>query len=93
MRLTGAIAALVLAAGAGIEAWALDLSGDLSLQTRGYPESPAHPGQRSSTVGWVLEPTLHGELTPTTSFTFTRCTASTPLTPGARMRTFARPTC
>ncbi len=71
MRTTCAIAALVLAAGAVLEVQALDLSGDLSLQARGYPESPAHPGQRSSTVGWVLEPTLHGELSHTTSFTFT----------------------
>ena len=71
MRFAGAIAALALTAGAALEARALDLFGDLSLQTRGYPDSPAHPGQRSSTVGWVLEPTLHGELAPATSFTFT----------------------
>lgn len=71
MRCTGAIAALVLLAATGPEARALDLSGDLSLQPRAYPESPAFSGQRSSTVGAVLEPTLHGELTPNTSFTFT----------------------
>lgn len=71
MRRVRAITALALLAAAGLEARALDLSGDLSLQTRAYPESPAFSGQRSSTVGGVLEPTLHGELTPATSFTFT----------------------
>ena len=52
-------------------AQALDLSGDLSLQARWYPQSPAFPGQRSTTGGLVVEPTLYGDIAPTTSFTVT----------------------
>ena len=71
MRFGSAIAALVFMAAAGVEVQALDFSGDLSLQARWYPQSPAFPGQRSSTAGLVFEPTLYGEVTPSTSFTFT----------------------
>ena len=80
MRPGGAIAALgaicapvlMAAAGdAGAGAQSLDISGDLSLQARWYPQSPAFPGQRSGTGGFVVEPTLYGELGPTTSFTLT----------------------
>ena len=69
MRLAGAIAALVLVAAADAEVRAVDLSGSLSLQGRWYPQSPAFPGQRSSAVGPVVEPTLHGELARGASFT------------------------
>ena len=71
MRFGGAIVILVLTGAAGIEAQTLDLSGDLSLQGRWYPQSPAFPGQRSSTGGLVVEPTLFGEVAQRTSFTLT----------------------
>ena len=71
MRFVGAIVILVLTAAAGVEAQTLDLSGDLSLQGRWYPQSPAFPGQRSSTGGLVVEPTLYGEIAQRTSFTLT----------------------
>jgi len=71
MRLRGAVAALVLMAGAPADAEALDLSGDLSVQGRWYPESPLFPGQRSSSGGLVVEPTLYADVAPRTSFTFT----------------------
>ncbi len=58
-------------AAAGAQAQGFDFSGDLSLQARWYPESPAFPGQRSSTGGVVVEPTLHAEIAQGTSFTFT----------------------
>ncbi len=70
MRYGGAIAALFMLLGADT-VQAFDLSGNLSLQTRWYPQSPAFPGQRSGTGGIVLEPTIYGELAPQTSFTFT----------------------
>ena len=66
-----AIAALLLMAATGTDARALDLSGDLSLETRWYPQSPAFPGQRSGTGGLVIEPTLYGEISQSTSFTLT----------------------
>ena len=71
MRVGGAIAVLVLTGAAGAAAQTLDLSGDLSLQARWYPESPALPGQRSGTGGLVVEPTLYGETARGTSFTVT----------------------
>ena len=71
MRFGGAIAALVLMGAVGAGAQTLDFSGDLSLQARWYPQSPAFPGQRSSTGGLVFEPTLYGEVAQRTSFTLT----------------------
>ena len=71
MRFVGAIVFLVLAGSAGAEGRTLDFSGDLSLQARLYPQSPAFPGQRSSTGGLVVEPTLYGEIAQRTSFTLT----------------------
>ena len=76
MRLGGAIIAALgviygLMAAAGAEAQSLDLSGDLSLQARWYPQPPAFPGQRSGTGGLVVEPTLYGEVGQTSSFTLT----------------------
>ena len=71
MRFVGAVVFLVLAGAAGAEGQTLDFSGDLSLQARLYPQSPAFPGQRSSTAGLVVEPTLYGEIGPRTSFTLT----------------------
>ncbi len=71
MRLGAAIAVLALTAAAATEAQPLDLSGDLSLQARWYPQSPAFPGQRSSTGGFVVEPTLYGEVGQSASYTVT----------------------
>ena len=70
MRLGGAIAALGLLCAGGALAQ-VDFSGDLSLQARWYPQSPAFGDQRSSTGGLVAEPTLYGEVTQATSFTVT----------------------
>ena len=66
----GAIAALGLLC-TGAKAQVLDFSGDLSLQARWYPQSPAFGDQRSSTGGLVAEPTLYAEVTQATSFTVT----------------------
>ena len=71
MRPGAAIAALVLLAAAGAEAPAVDLSGELRLQGRGYPQSPAFPDQRSGNGALVVEPTLYWEAAPGTSFTLT----------------------
>ena len=71
MRFAGAIVFLVLTGAAGAGAQTLDFSGDLSLQGRWYPQSPAFPDQRSSTGGLVVEPTLYGEIAQRTSFTLT----------------------
>ena len=61
----------MLLAAAGAEAQTLDISGDLSTQAQWYPQSPAFAGQRSTTGGLVLEPTLYGDLAERTSFTLT----------------------
>lgn len=66
-----AIGALTLMCATDAEAQVFDLTGDVGLQARWYPQSPAFPGQRSSTGGLVLEPTLYAETTQGTSFTFT----------------------
>ena len=71
MRFRGAIAALVFMAVVGAQAQALEFSGDLSLQGRWYPQSPAFPGQRSGTAGLVVQPTLYGEVAQRASFTVT----------------------
>ena len=71
MQFVGAIVALVFMTTTSVEAQALELSGDLSLQTRWYPQSPAFPGQRSSTGGLVFEPTIYGEVAQRTSYTLT----------------------
>ena len=71
MRFGGTIAALAIMAAAGTGAQTFDFSGEASLQARWYPQSPAFPGQRSSTGGVVVEPTLYADIAPTTSFTVT----------------------
>ena len=68
MRLGGAMAALAVMASADAE---VDIAGEASLQARWYPQSPAFPGQRSSTGGLVVEPTLYGEIGQEVSFTVT----------------------
>ena len=71
MRFRGAIAAIVLMVAAGAQAETLEFSGDLSLQGRWYPQSPALPDQRSGTAGLVVKPTLYGEVAQKTSITLT----------------------
>ena len=71
MRSAGAIAALLLMAAAGAAAAPLELSGDLKLQGRWYPQSPAFLEQRSSTAGLAVEPTLYWEPAPATGFALT----------------------
>ena len=71
MRCGCAMAALLLAAAAGAEAQTLDFSGEVSVQARWYPESPAFPDQRSSTGGLTVEPTLYAEIGDRTAFAFT----------------------
>ena len=71
MRFCGAIAALALMVPWGAAAQTVDFSGDLSLQSRWYPESPAFSGQRNGSGGMVIEPTLYWDITENASFTFT----------------------
>ncbi len=71
MRFACALLALALTAAECGNAQTLDFYGDLSLQARWYPQSPAYPGQRSSTVGVVAETSLYAELGDSASFTFT----------------------
>lgn len=71
MGIVSAFAALMLLAVAGAEAQTFDYSGELSVQARWYPESPAFPDQRSRFAGLVLEPTFYGETEQGTSFTVT----------------------
>ena len=69
MRIGGAVAALVFMVASSAGAQALEFSGELSLEGRWYPQSPAFPGQRSGTNGLVLEPKLYEEVAETTSVT------------------------
>lgn len=71
MRIGGAIAALVLMLAGGAAAQTVDFSGDLSLQTRWFPEAPAFAGQRTGGGGMVVEPTFYWDIAERTSFTFT----------------------
>ena len=48
-----------------------EFSGSLRLESRGYPESAAYPGQRSLASGFVAEPTLFLEDEEGRSFTLT----------------------
>ena len=69
MRVGGAVAALVFMVASSAGAHALDFSGDLTLEGRWYPQSPAFPGQRSGTAGLVLKPTLYEEVAQSTAVT------------------------
>ena len=71
MQFCGVCAALALMVPWGAVAQTLDFSGDLSLQTRWFPETPAFEGQRGGSGGVVVEPTLYWDITETSSFTFT----------------------
>ena len=71
MRLCGAVAALAFIISGGAGAQSVEFSGDLSLQSRWFPEPPLFPQQRAGSGGVVVEPTLYWEITDTASFTFT----------------------
>lgn len=71
MRSSGLMVALTLVALTAYPGHALDFSGEISLQARGYPQSAAFTGQRSATAGVVLEPTLHAQPAGRASFTLT----------------------
>ena len=71
--LVGALGALVVAADAGAESGGFEpsFSGRFGLESRWYPQSPAHAGQRSHATGFIAEPTLFLEDEEGTSFTLT----------------------
>ena len=71
MRFCGAVAVLVFIVSGGAEAQSVDFSGDLSLQSRWFPEPPLFAEQRAGSGGVVVEPTLYWDITETASFTFT----------------------
>ena len=66
-----AVAALALMVSGGAGAQYVDFSGDLSLESRWFPEPPLFAEQRAGSLGVVAEPTLYWEITETASFTFT----------------------
>ena len=71
--LVGALGALVVAADAGAESGGFEssFSGRFGLESRWYPQSPAHAGQRSHATGFIAEPTLFLEDDEGRSFTLT----------------------
>ncbi|MCY3940793.1 MAG: hypothetical protein OXG29_06905 [Gammaproteobacteria bacterium] len=71
MRFRPVIALIVLIAAGGGAAQSVDFSGDVSLQTRWFPESPEFSGQRWGSSGLVVEPTLYWDIAEQASFTFT----------------------
>lgn len=52
-------------------AQSFDVSSEISLQGRWYPESPAYSEQSSSAIGVVAKTTIHVDISPKSSFTFT----------------------
>lgn len=70
MLLRGAIVTLLFIV-VGVEAQDIDFSGDLSFQGQWFPEPPVFPGQRSTTLSVVVEPTLYVVSEKGTSFTLT----------------------
>ncbi len=48
-----------------------DLSGRLSVESRGFPAAPPFPGQRSLATGFVVSPTLYVDHVSAGSFTLT----------------------
>ena len=93
MRVGGAVAALVFVVASSAGAHALDFSGDLTLEGRWYPQSPALPGQRSGTAGLVLKPTLYEEVAQSTAVSVSLFTDTTARIRSVPMRVCARPTC
>ena len=71
--LVGALGALVVAADAGAESGGFEpsFSGRFGLESRWYPQSAAHSGQRSHATGFIAEPTVFLEDDEGRSFTLT----------------------
>ena len=71
--IVGALGALVVAAEASAESGDFEpsFSGRFGLESRWYPQSPAHAGQRSHATGFIAEPTLFLEDDEGRSFTLT----------------------
>ena len=69
----GVLGALAVAAEAGAESGGFEpsFSGRFGLESRWYPQSPAHVGQRSHATGFIAEPTLFLEDDEGRSFTLT----------------------
>ena len=69
MKGAGIVASLIVASATGIGADTLDFSGEAGFEARWFPQSPLFEGQRSSTAGLVIEPSLYGEIAERTSLT------------------------
>ena len=69
MKHVGIVASLLVASATGIGADTLDFSGEAGFEARWFPQSPLFEGQRSTTTGLVIEPTLYGEIAERTSLT------------------------
>ena len=69
----GLLGTLVVATEAGAESGGFEpsFSGRFGLESRWYPQSPAHAGQRSHATGFIAEPTLFLEDDEGRSFTLT----------------------
>ena len=69
----GALGALVVAAEACAESGSFEhsFSGRYSVESRWYPQSSAHAGQRSHATGFIAEPTLYFEDVEGRSLTLT----------------------
>ena len=71
MRRGGAFATLMVLGAAWVSPSTFDFSGEVSLQGRWYPQSPAFEGQSSSNEGLVAWATLYGTVAQNTSFVLT----------------------
>ncbi|MXZ44187.1 MAG: hypothetical protein F4Z01_04310 [Gammaproteobacteria bacterium] len=71
MRYSVAFALLGFIGATCAVAQTFDVTSEISLQGRWYPESPAFLEQSSSNFGMVAKTTLHLEITSKSSFTFT----------------------
>ena len=70
MRFGGFIAALALIA-SGVQAQGVELSGELSLQSRWHADSWVSPGQHSSSRALIVKPTLRSQVGNNSSIEFT----------------------
>ena len=71
--LVAGLGGIVVSAGAGTETGEIvpSFSGRFALESRWYPQSAAHAGQRSHATGFIAEPTLFLEDDEGRSFTLT----------------------
>lgn len=70
MRFGGFIAALALIT-SGVQAQGIDLSGELSLQSRWYADRWVSSGEHSSSRALIVKPTLRGQIGVDSSIEFT----------------------